>query len=460
MIASAASVAAKKSAKPGRVGIFAMSANLNPLRLKTRGVPADAQSVPECVVSREFGCWGVCSSRSAIENEMNIAYVTADADVPVFGKKGCSVHVQEMLRAFMRRGMEADVFAGAFGGSVTAEFSGLRMPSIRQQKTDDPEDHEQAAVAANTVLREVLANRNFEQPFSLVYERYSLWSYAAMEFAREQSIPAVLEMNAPLLEENTRRHLLIDRAKAEDATMRAFRAATVITTVSRQLAHIVEKHPSARGKVHVIPNASDPNRFSSATPSLTRTPDQFVVGFVGELQAWQGVSVLLSAFQLVADALPHSKLIIIGDGPEREPLERDVAAKGLQNHVVFTGAVSPHSIPGMLASLDVAVAPYPQLAGFYKSPLKIFEYMAAGLPIVASRIAQVQETLTHNRTGILVSPGDKESLAQALYDLHEDRDKRLQLGTAARARARSCHTWDGALAEILHRAGFRQLLPA
>jgi glycosyltransferase involved in cell wall biosynthesis len=384
---------------------------------------------------------------------VNVAYITADAEVPVFGSRGCSVHVQEIIRAMGRRGLKVDIFAGSFGGAVTTEFSSLRMASIAAPKGRNRAEREKALATANASLRALLMERHAENPYSLVYERYSLWSSAAMDFACEQQIPGILEVNAPLLEEKTARHLLIDRAGAEEATMRAFKSARAIVVGSRQLAALIEKHPSAMGKVHVVPNGVDPDRFIGAHPALERGPEDFILGFTGELNASQGLPTLIAAFQLVADALPSSRLVIVGEGPDREPLERDVAARGLEKHVVFVGAVGPHAIPGMLASMDVALAPYPKLAGFYDSPLKIFEYMAAGLPIVASKIGQLEEVLNHGETAMLVQPGEREALAEMIYELAENPDKRRQLGTAAQARVRECYTWENALDLILNLAG-------
>src|SRR5262249_53202779 len=82
-------------------------------------------------------------------------------------------------------------------------------------------------------------------------------------------------------------------------------------------------------------------------------------------------------------------LLIVGDGPERPRLEADLCARGLRELTQFTGSVDSDEVPGLLASMEVAVAPYPKLASFYFSPLKVYEYMAAGLPIVASRIGQL-----------------------------------------------------------------------
>lgn len=383
---------------------------------------------------------------------MKIAYICADPAVPVFGNRASSVHAQEMLRAMLKRGFQVDLFAANFGGAVAEEFNSLRIHSIAAERRERPAERERAALANNAAIRDLLYRINRERQFEMIYERHALWNFAGMEFAREQDIPGVLEINAPVLEESGGRHLLVDRAGAEDAAMRAYRAATVIRCVSQQLAHIVERHPTARGKVQVIRNAVNAERFAWAAPTLERQPDTFVIGFVGELRAAQGLNTLISAFQLVADALPWARLVIVGDGEEREALEREVAARDLTTRVAFVGGVPAHEVPGWLASFDVGVAPVPQLNGYYGSPLKVFEYMAAGLPIVASRIGQIEEVIKDGVTGVLVAPGDREALAQALYDLGEAPETRQKLAEAARAQASSTHSWEAALTRILKHA--------
>ena len=82
--------------------------------------------------------------------------------------------------------------------------------------------------------------------------------------------------------------------------------------------------------------------------------------------------------------------------------------------MTFTNAVAPEAVPGLLASIDAAVAPYPALGHFYFSPLKVYEYMAAGRAIVASRAGQLEELLEDGAHALLCPPGDAAALAEAL----------------------------------------------
>src|SRR4051812_19246407 len=193
---------------------------------------------------------------------MKIAYINADPGVPVFGNTGCSVHVQEVLLAMLQRGDEVHLFTTRLGDEVPPDITALQIHPLPKLPKSDASARERAGMAANDALRDALAREANKAPFNLIYERYSLWSCAGMDYAGEQNIPSVLEVNSPLLEEHVSYRTLINRGAAEDVAMRAFRAATVITAVSRQLAHVLEQHPSARGKIHVVPNAVSPERFA------------------------------------------------------------------------------------------------------------------------------------------------------------------------------------------------------
>ncbi|OLE30823.1 MAG: hypothetical protein AUI36_30040 [Cyanobacteria bacterium 13_1_40CM_2_61_4] len=145
-------------------------------------------------------------------------------------------------------------------------------------------------------------------------------------------------------------------------------------------------------------------------------------------------------------------MLLVGDGPARAAVCADLSARGLAGVVHCTEAVAPHEVPGLLTSVDAAVAPYPQATGFYFSPLKVYEYLAAGRAVVASRVGQLETVIRHEVNGLLCPPGDAAALATALEHLRREPALRARLGRAARATVLRQHTWDAVAARVLELA--------
>jgi glycosyltransferase involved in cell wall biosynthesis len=379
---------------------------------------------------------------------MRLAYICADPGVPVFGHKGCSIHVQEMIRALRKQGVQVELFATRLGGEPPPDLETLPIHRLAHLPKGKPNIREKAALAANYDLLAVLEQ---EGPFDLIYERYSLWSFAGMEYAHARSVPGILEVNAPLIEEQAAYRSLVDRDSAEHVAARVFNSATVLFAVSKEVAAYLGRYLISQSRVYVVPNGVNPDRFPpDLKPSCPSAPRTFTVGFVGSLKPWHGLPVLVEAFAMLHRQIPKTRLLIVGDGTERADLMADLSARGLLSAAHLTGMVSPSEVPGLLASMDVAVAPYPDQSQFYFSPLKVYEYMAAGVPVVASRIGQLEELIQNEVNGILCPPGDGVALAAALGQLRWQPQLRVRLGQAGRTTVLENYTWDAIAQRLLN----------
>lgn len=370
---------------------------------------------------------------------MRIAYVTVDPGIPVFGTKGASVHIQEVVRELTRRGHDVTVHTTRAGRDIPDDLAGLEVIETRID-VDDPGARERAQqeVSARIAARIIAGGAD------LVYERYSLFSTALAEVAEATGAAGVLEVNAPLIEEQRTHRVLIDEEAAEKALARQVAAATTTVAVSDPVRDWLRECTGSES-VHTVPNGV------SITRIVPRPEDigDPVVTFVGTLKPWHGVADLLAAAAL---AKRPWKLRIIGDGPERAALEEQAAGLGIE--VDFRGAVAPADMPGQLAGSAIGVAPYPDLGGEqqqYFSPLKVYEYLAAGLPVVASAVGQLPQIL--GELGTLVPPSDPAALAAAIDTLAADPVLRGKLGWRGRVQAEEKHSWAGAVDRILGLAG-------
>jgi glycosyltransferase involved in cell wall biosynthesis len=140
---------------------------------------------------------------------------------------------------------------------------------------------------------------------------------------------------------------------------------------------------------------------------------------------------------------PASKyrLILVGDGPELPRIRERVHAAGLAAAVHLAGAVPHREVPAWLGAVDVALVPYEAKAAPYFSPVKLFEYMAMALPVVAARLGQTEEILEHGRTGWLYSSAEPGEPAATLRGVAGDMAAARRVGAAGRALVLARHTW-------------------
>jgi glycosyltransferase involved in cell wall biosynthesis len=223
-----------------------------------------------------------------------------------------------------------------------------------------------------------------------------------------------------------------------------WRGADGYVTITRGLAEALEDRFGARPRLAVIPDGVHLEPApSGATGDVDHHPgDRPLVVYAGHLYAWKGVDVLLDALARV----PEADGLIVG-GHEREPdlarVRTLAETLGVASRVTFTGLVEPRRVPALLSRAAVLVLPNPAsaISNRFTSPLKLFEYMAAGRPIVASDLPALREVLTPDVHAVLVAPGSASALAAGIRRVLSNPDfaRRLAEGAAAEALH---YTWD------------------
>jgi glycosyltransferase involved in cell wall biosynthesis len=267
-----------------------------------------------------------------------------------------------------------------------------------------------------------------------VYERYNLFFLAGPLLCRLNSIPLLLEVNAPICEERSMLDGLALRRFAAWTQRTAWRSADVLLPVTDVLAGYARRAGVAAERIVVVPNGVDVTKFNdlpdreSAKHRLGLS-GKLVLGFTGFVRQWNDLDRVVDLLA-ARGAEFDMHLLLVGDGPARATLERRAERAGVRGRVTITGIVPRDEIAAHIAAFDIALQPG---VTAYASPLKLFEYMAAGLAIVAPDQPNIREILIDRRDALLIDPARAETLTAAVIELCRDEALRERLARAARA---------------------------
>jgi glycosyltransferase involved in cell wall biosynthesis len=235
-------------------------------------------------------------------------------------------------------------------------------------------------------------------------------------------------------------------ARLERREQRVWSRAGAYLTLTQALADEMTSRYGARSGVFVVPDGARPVNH---LPAPSSTP--FIAGYAGHLYPWKGVDVFVRALQYA----PGVHALIVGGHPGERDLERInrlVRSLDLESRVTITGLVPPREVTSRLASASALVLPNiaSAISERYTSPLKLFEYLHMGRPIVASNLTALREVLTDGLSALLVPPGDERAVGRALLRLKNEPATANALASGAQALA-PLYTWT-ARAEKIERA--------
>jgi glycosyltransferase involved in cell wall biosynthesis len=413
---------------------------------------------------------------------VRILYLSPDLGVPVLGGKGASVHVRGLVAAFARAGHRVVVVTPLLNKSPWDEPAALSAPLLHLPLSADATEtvisikaFEEAIGIESSLpgeLRRILWNREsavalkrrFEHhPPDFIYERASLYATAGVTLAEELDVPLLVELNAPLAEEQSTYRATGLGQLAARAERWALPRADAVLAVSAPLREYAVSLGVDPRRAHVVPNAVDPTEFKPGPPdpgvrARWGLGDGPVLGYVGGLRPWHGVGALPLLLERLVGRFEGVRLVIAGDGPLRPELERAIMDGGLGQSTVFTGMVPHEQVPALIRAFDLALAPYDRFERpFYFSPLKLFEYMACGVPVVAADLGQIAEVIDGD-SGLVYPPGDLDGLTSACERLLTDPGLRRRQGETAATKVHTRHTWDHNAARVTDLA--RSLLEA
>jgi glycosyltransferase involved in cell wall biosynthesis len=262
--------------------------------------------------------------------------------------------------------------------------------------------------------------------------------------------PLVLEVHTPFYMERQ------IRGSPASKLLRRFervqwRAADRIWVNSHELESIIGRDLQTTDRITCIPHGIRMDQFG---PEPCRRDRETVsVVFVGSFYHWHGAELLIEAFARSREQVASLRLCLIGDGLTRPACEAKASQLGVCDAVEFTGWIARDRVADYLAASDIGVAPYLKLETFYFDPVKIIEYMATGLAVIASRQGSIDRTVDDGENGLLVPPGDVEALTEAITTLAGDTAMRERLGAAGRQKIAGEQTWEAMARRIMSLCG-------
>jgi alpha-maltose-1-phosphate synthase len=354
---------------------------------------------------------------------MRIAYLSTDPGVPYGARKGASVHVAELVDALAGEGAQVLALVSSVARDAAPPAAGATVePLPGPGKGSSASERLAAEPGRSDWIERRLARFGADA----LYERLALHSAAGSRAAARLGIPHLVELNAPLVDEARRYRGLEELDAAERLEHEVLAGAERVLAVSRPLAtHALR---SGARRVEVFPNAVAIERYP---PRRRRRRTDPVAVFTGRVRPWHGIETVAAAWRLLGDAAPA--LVVAGDpGEARGVLEQVGAA--------LLGPINHCQVPAVLAEADIGLAPYALDAPDYFSPLKLFEYMAAGLAVVAGELPATRQ-LVSGEHAVLVPRGDPDALAAAVAALSADAPRMDRMGSAARTLVAGAHTW-------------------
>ncbi len=294
--------------------------------------------------------------------------------------------------------------------------------------------------------------RELGEQVDWVYEYAATLQCLGWIFQR-QGIPWILQVEALLYyEAKAERKALVLDGIAKRLELWSYRQCDVIACVSVTLKEIlVEEIGINPDKIVLVPNGVDIQFLDPQLHQAKRLFPGFTIGFVGSLYSWAGLGLLLEVMSELQAEDYQISLVIVGDGEMKSTWSEQAQSLGLEEQVKFIGRVPWQEVPQYIAGCDIGYSGQIQLqmGKMYLSPMKLYEYMSMGKPVIASAFEDAQRLVIEGKTGFLFQPGDKQTLKQALITAFDAQDRLLSMGQQARQQIEAEHSWTNRVQHLL-----------
>lgn len=390
---------------------------------------------------------------------MKILYYSPHPQLRIDAPTGYGTHIREMIAAWKRMGIEVrTLIAGDIGEEgVTAsgevgksKFSPIKslVPPLVWESVRDL-----SLQRFDVFLEKELTQAVEEFQPDFIYERVAYLQNSGIKIARKLKVKHIAEINAPYPGERisfSGKSFLIGAARNVEREILVH--STGITVVSSALKdHFVDRLPDAEPRIHVIPNAVNPDLVVSDRGTVEslkteyKIDDELIVGFVGSIFPYHGVDILIEAFAKIPEDR-RVRLLIVGDGSILADLKAQARSLGVFERIIFTGSLPHREVYPHIELMDICCMPK---SNWYGSPVKIFEYALFSKPVIAPDVVPVRDVMSAE-DGLLVEP---EVLAfhKALLHLIDNPGQRTKFGENWNKKVLKNYTWDHAARNTLKR---------
>lgn len=383
---------------------------------------------------------------------MRILYVANG--IPVPGTLGGSTHTLSVARGLARRGHDLHLITASSNPPPPwRRLTGLQRLTARDLADIHLYHQDLPKALTLTGAWPILRLIRRLRPDAII-ERYYNFAGVGLWAARRLNIPALLEVNALIVDPPAvpKRRLddLLGSPMRRWATTQCHWADRIITPLQTTVPPEVP-----RSKIVELPWGADIEHFEAAShfnnPGTYADPP--VAVFLGSFRSWHGATDFVRAGVRLLASGHRYRFVLIGDGPERPRAE--ALAANWREQFQFTGAIPYKEVPTLLRAATVGVAPFTtathpalQTAGFFWSPLKIYEYMAAGLPVVTTNLHPLNTIIREGQEGTLFGENDVDALAAALARLLDNPAAARAMGIRARCRVVEHYSWQHHCTEL------------
>lgn len=294
-------------------------------------------------------------------------------------------------------------------------------------------------------IKEIIKAENID----FIYLHHHDFHFGGYKVKKETGIPLILHVDSVeyWVKKNWGKLYLSNYLKwCEQIEVKAADAIIVISDVLKE--QLIEFYNVDENKIYVSPNGVDtdlfnPNIDGSAIRKKYGLEDSFVIGYSGGFNIYHGIDTLINASKMILEKIPNAKFFLIGDGEYRKYVDEFAEKNGIKDKIIITGLIPFKEVPVHLAACDVLVSPIRTTNNttFFGSPIKTYEYLSMGKPIVATNIGILSKVYTDHVNALVMEENNPLSLTEKVVELFSNTQLADTIGNNAREYALNNCSW-------------------